>query len=168
MQAGSLWTKTAGVNALVSPISLVGSFTSLTLDASNQINGTTTVYLGQGSSFSTNGNSDTVSSLTGLGSLSTGLNAAAGLTVNGGGSQVLTGAVSGSGLLTYSGAGSLTLAGASGSYSGTLTAASGALVVSADFSSATVKVTGGTLDGSGVVKFITATNGRQGTGVDAG
>ena len=71
--------KAIGVNALVSPITLVGAFTSLTLDASNQINNNASVYLGLGSSFRTNGFSDTVSSLTGLGSLDTGSTAAVGL-----------------------------------------------------------------------------------------
>ena len=158
VSGGITLQKTAGVNAVVSPITIVGS-SSLSLNASDQINGNASVDLGQGSTFSTNGYSDTVASLTGPGAINIGSTATAGLTITGGGNQLLTGSMSGSGLLTYDGSGSLTLAGASSSYSGTLTAAGGALIIDANFSEATAAATGGTLGGTGIVKSIAATSG---------
>jgi len=150
--------KPPGVTALASPVTITGSFATLTLGASNQLNGTP-VSLGKGSSFQLGGFSDTVTSLTGLGSLDTSATAAATLTVTGGGNQLLTGALTGFGALTYAGSGTLTLAGPSAPYVGSLTAASGVLAVSADFSGAAAKVTGGTLSGTGVLKSVTATGG---------
>ena len=150
--------KPAGVRALASAVKVTGSYASLTLGASNQLIGTA-VALGKGASFQTNDFSDTVSSLTGLGDLSTGFAAASGITVTGGGSQLLSGGLSGSGTLAYSGVGTLTLAGPSASFSGILGANNGSLLVAADFSGATALVTGGSLGGTGVVKSITTVGG---------
>ncbi|OWK43065.1 beta strand repeat-containing protein [Fimbriiglobus ruber] len=150
--------KTAGVNAVESPVT-VDSTGALALGANNQLNGASVAELGQGSEFYTNGYSDSVASLTGPGTLNTATTAAAGLTVTGAGSPVFTGPVFGSGFVTYNGSGSFTLAGTSSSYTGTLTAAGGSLLVSANFSGATADVTGGTLGGTGIVKSIAATGG---------
>src|SRR5206468_3891822 len=58
----------------------------------------------------------------------------------------------GAGALAYNGTGSLTLAGASSSYTGTLTAVAGSLVVAGDFSGASgLPLSGGTLGGTGLI-----------------
>ncbi|WP_227255065.1 beta strand repeat-containing protein [Frigoriglobus tundricola] len=159
LSGGVSLQKSAGVNALESPVTIVGGSGNLTLNASDQLNGNVSVSLGAGGSFNTNSQTDSVLSVSGAGTLNTGGNAGAGLTITGGGTQLLAAQVTGSGFLTYDGSGSLTLGGTSSSYTGTLTVAAGTLLVSANFSGATVAVTGGVLGGTGVVKSVTATGG---------
>ena len=116
--------KTQGLNAVASPISLAGgSFPTLTFATSFQLPGTVTVTLGADSSLSTGGTSQTFAAVSGIGSLSdTSNNGGIGLTLTGSGASVLTGAVSGNGVLAYNGAGSMTLGGDSSSFSGQLVA----------------------------------------------
>ncbi|HUR53632.1 MAG TPA: autotransporter-associated beta strand repeat-containing protein, partial [Gemmataceae bacterium] len=148
--------KAAGVQALASPVAVFSG--SLTINQNNQLQGTP-VFLAPAGTLATNGFSDTSAGVTGHGTLNTGGVAASGLTFTGGGNQLFTGTVSGSGFLTYSGPGTFTLSGANPTYTGTLTAGSGTVAVTGDFTGAPVTVTGGTLAGTGLVRSITATSG---------
>src|SRR5581483_2102580 len=180
VQTGGLTlAKTAGVNALAAGTTVTlsgGSFPTLTLNADNQMNGgVAVVTFGTNSTFKLNGHSDTVAALTGNGALDTSTTSPPTpiptLTVAGSGNQLFSGAVSGNGTLKYTGAfpNTLTLSGASASFTGTLVqAGGGGLLVSADFSGATVQATAGLLGGSGVVKSITATTGAIVTPAGAG
>ena len=151
--------KGPGINALVSPVTILGGSGSITLNNDDQINGNASVSLGQGSNFNTDGYYDTVSALTGLGKVNLASTSTTGLTVTGGGAQLLAAQFTGSGYFTYAGTGSLTLAGDSSSYTGTLTVAKGTLDVDANFSSAPTVVTGGILAGTGIVSKISASGG---------
>ena len=124
--------KSAGVNAVVSPvISLAGgSSPTLSLKASNQLNGGVSVTLGIGGTLNTGGFSDKLASLSGIGTVNDTTTTGTGLTVAGNGAMLLTGPVTGSGLFTYNGTGSLTLAnGTSSAFTGQLTAAGGSLLL---------------------------------------
>jgi autotransporter-associated beta strand protein len=154
LSGGLTLQKSAGVQALVAPVTVTGTFSSLTVSADHQLNGKVAVTL-LGGTFSDNGATDSVASVSGTGTISVGT----GLSVVGGGAQVFNGTVQGSGTLTYAGSGSLTLFGVGSSFTGVLNAAAGVLAVDAAFSGATGQVSGGTLGGTGILKTITATSG---------
>jgi autotransporter-associated beta strand protein len=159
LSGGLTLQKSAGVQALVSPVTVTGTFSTLTISADNQLNGKVAVTLVDGT-LSDTSHTDSVASVNGRGTITVGT----GLSVVGGGTQVFNGTVNGSGTLAYSGTGSLTLFGDGSSFTGTLNAAAGVLAVDAIFSGATGQVSGGTLTGTGVLKTITATSGTVNPG----
>jgi len=159
LSGGLTLQKSAGVQALVSPVTVTGTFSNLTISADDQLNGKVAVTL-VGGTLSDSGHSDSVASVNGRGTITVGT----GLSVVGGGAQVFNGTVKGSGTLAYDGTGSLTLFGTGSSFTGDLNAAKGVLAVDAIFSGATGQVSGGRLAGTGVLKTITATSGSVNPG----
>ncbi|HZV05422.1 MAG TPA: hypothetical protein VE999_10090 [Gemmataceae bacterium] len=159
LSGGLTLQKSAGIQALVAPVTVTGTFSNLTISADNQLNGKVAVTL-VGGTLSDSNHSDSVASVNGTGTITVGT----GLSVLGGGAQVFNGSVQGSGKLAYDGTGSLTLFGTGSSFTGDLNAAKGVLAVDAIFSGATGQVSGGTLVGSGVLKTITATSGSVNPG----
>jgi autotransporter-associated beta strand protein len=144
--------KPAGVTTLAAPITVTGGFSALSTDFDNLVADNVAITLENGGHFGIVGHSESIFALksTTGGSVNTGN----GLVILGGGNQSFAGSVQGTGSLVYTGGGTLTLAGASPSFTGMLAVSNGILAVSADFSSASVSLPGGTLGGTGIVKSI--------------
>ena len=153
---GLVLRKTAGVTAIASSVTVLGGvFPSLSLGAAGQLNGTPVTVLN--GSFNTGGFDDTVSSITGTGTLNTGGTTGRGITVTGN-SVAFNGQVTNGGAVKYNNpTGTLTLGGNSSSFTGQLVTTNGTMLVNGDFSKASGQTLGTSLlGGTGAINNVPA------------
>lgn len=150
---GSLNKRGAGIMTLNGVATYTGGTSvqqgTLRLGGSDRLAATGSLFLFSTGTFDLNGFNQTVSDLSGPGTVAAGTGT---FTAGGTNNRTFAGTLTGSGAFVKQGSGSLSLTGTTTGYTGTTTVSAGTLSVNSDLSGSTVTVNAGaTLGGSGTV-----------------